>query len=391
VPSLISNFKERLRLPRMFFRRPTREEQVHGGPPLEFERPIPPAPWRSIAITITMIVIAATLLWEFYARSRGYAPTLSDNADLWTLTRRKVQPESVVIIGDSRAWFDFDLDELERGLGKRPIQLAAPGSTAWPMIDDLAKDETFRGTVICSFIPILFFAPPGSPPMDRAEKNIKRWHTQTPAQRVSEYLAMWLEEHVAFLKPDDLSLDALLTKLPIPNRPGAQVLPEYPPYFQAEDRERRARMWEKCAEPGSKLAQQLQQIWIPLFTIPPPPSWVEPSQFRDEVKKRIQQRFVDVASAVEKIQARGGKFVFVRLPKSGLLKEMEDKSALGSPRSWHTLLRVCHAPGIFYSDFPELSGFTCPEWSHLSAPDSVEFSRRLVPHLREALGMAATP
>ncbi len=44
--SSISNFKERLRLPRLFFRKPSREEQIHGGPPLEFERPIPPAPWR---------------------------------------------------------------------------------------------------------------------------------------------------------------------------------------------------------------------------------------------------------------------------------------------------------------------------------------------------------
>ena len=46
MPSSISSFKERLRLPRLFFRRPSEEEQIHGGPPLEFERPIPPAPWR---------------------------------------------------------------------------------------------------------------------------------------------------------------------------------------------------------------------------------------------------------------------------------------------------------------------------------------------------------
>jgi hypothetical protein len=45
------------------------------------------------------------------------------------------------------------------------------------------------------------------------------------------------------------------------------------------------------------------------------------------------------------------------------------------------------APGIYYSDFPDLSGFNCPEWSHLSASDSVEFSKRLVPHLRDALKM----
>jgi hypothetical protein len=388
--SFISNFKERLRLPRMFFRKPTREEQIHGGPPLEFERPIPPAPWRGVAVVITIIVIAATTAWEFYARSLGYAPTLNDNEDLWTLARKRVQPESIVIIGDSRAWFDCDLDEFQKGLGKRPIQLAIAGSTTFPVLDDLAKDASFHGTIICSFVPMLFFAPPGSPPMERAEKTVKRFHNQTPAQHVSEYLAMPLEEHVAFLKPDDLSLEALLNELPIPNRPGAQVPPRFPPYFDVVDHERRARMWEKCAEPGSELAKRIQQIWLPLFTPPPPPSYVPRDVFMAKMKEGIQKRFADTVAAVEKIRARGGKVVFVRFPHTGGLKELEDKL---TPRqqNWDPLLRMTHSPGIYYSDFPELSGFDCPEWSHLSAGDSVEFSKRLVPHLRTALQMPAAP
>ena len=386
MPSSISSFKERLRLPRLFFRRPSREEQIHGGPPLEFERPIPPAPWRGIAVVVTIIVIAATVAWELYARSLGYRPTLNDNDDLSTAARRRVEPESIVIIGDSRAWFDLDLDELQRGLGKRPVQLAMPGSTAWPVLKDLADDNNFHGTIICSFVPALFFAPPGSPPMVHAERDVKRFHNQTLAQRASEDLAMPLEEHVAFLKPDDLSLEALLNELPIPNRSGALVSPRFPPYFQTEDRERRARMWEKCAEPGSELAKKIQQIWLPLFTPPPPPTYIPREVFFAEMRKGIQKRFDDTRDAIEKIRSRGGKIVFVRFPHSGRLKELEDRD---TPRAktWDPLLKTTGAPGIYYSDFPELAGFTCPEWSHLSAGDSVEFTRRLIPHLRTALGM----
>lgn len=386
MPSSISSFKERLRLPRLFFRTPSREEQIHGGPPLEFERPIPPASWRGIAVVVTIVVITATVAWELYCRSLGYGPTLNDNEDLWVTARRKVQPDSVVTIGDSRAWFDLDLDEMQAGLGKRPIQLAMAGSTAWPVLADLAKDQDFHGTVICSFVPHLFFAPPGSPPMERAEKGLKRLHHQTPAQRVSEYLTMPLEEHLAFLKPDDLSLEALLNELPIPNRSGALVSPRFPPYFQTEDRERRARMWDKCAEPGSKLAKEIQQIWLPLFKPPPPPTYVPREVFAAEMGKGIKKRFADVQSAVETIRSRGGKIVFLRLPHSGALKELEDHD---TPRAktWDPLLKTTGAPGIYYSDFPELAGFDCPEWSHLSAGDSVEFTKRLVPHLRTALGM----
>src|SRR5262249_38760358 len=221
--SSISNFRDRLRLPRLFFRRPSREEEIHGGPPLEFERPIPPAPWRGMAVAVTIVVIGATIAWEMYSRSLGYAPTLSDNEDLWVLARRNVQPESVVIVGDSRAWFDVDLDEFQKGFGKRPIQLAVPGAAAWPVLADLVNDENFHGTIICSVVPHLFFAPPNSPPMERAEKAVKRFHNQTPAQRASEYLGMWLEQRLAFLKSDDLSLEAFLNQLPIPNRLDARV------------------------------------------------------------------------------------------------------------------------------------------------------------------------
>lgn len=385
MPSSTSNFKRILRLPHLFFRKPTEAESVHGGPPLEFERPIPQIPWRGITVVVVLVVIAAALAWEFYCRSIGYGPTLNDNEDLWTITRRRAEPESIVIIGDSRGWYDLDLDELQKGLGKRPVQLAMGGSCAYPVLADLADDKTFHGTIICSFVPRLFFAPPGTPPMERGEKAVRRSHTQSPAQRASEYLAMPLEEHVAFLKQQDLTLEQLLKRLPIPNRPGALVPPRLPPYFGTVDRERRARMIEECAR-GGKLATTIQQIWLPIFTPPPPPSYVPKDVFMAKMKDAIEKRFGDTIAAVEKLRARGGKVVFVRLPVSGGLKALEDRT---TPRNqtWDPLLQGTGAPGIYFEDFPELAGFNCPEWSHLSAGDSVEFSKRLVPHLRAALGM----
>ena len=98
----------------------------------------------------------------------------------------------------------------------------------------------------------------------------------------------------------------------------------------------------------------------------------------------IEARFRDTTAAVEKLRARGGKIVFVRLPVVSELKTLEDRI---TPRSqiWDPLLQRTAVPGIYFEDYPELSNFNCPEWSHLSAGDSVEFSKRLVPHLRTAL------
>ena len=378
MPSSTSNFKRKLRLPRLFF------AKLSEIIPRDYERPIPQLPWRGITVVVVLIVIAATVAWEFYCRSIGYGPTLNDNSDLWTMMRRRVKPESVVIIGDSRAWFDLDLDELQKGLGKRPVQLAMGGGCAFPVLADLVSDENFHGTIICSFTPRLFMAPPGTPPMERGEKAVRRSHTQTPAQRFSQYLAMPLEEHVAFLKQEDMTLEELLKNLPIPDRPRALMPPRLPPYFRSLDRERRARMTEKCAQPGSELQRRIQQIWISLFTPPPPPTYIPNEEFFKQIGQAIEQRFYDVAAASQKLRTRGGKIVFVRLPVTGGLKTLEDQM---TPRSqiWDRLIKDTATPGIYFEDFPDLSGFNCPEWSHLSAGDSVEFSKRLIPHLRKAL------
>ena len=378
MPSSTSSFKRKLRLPRLFFAEPGEIT------PRDYERPIPPVPWRGMTVVAVLIVIAATAAWELYVRSLGYGPTLNDTEDLWTQVRRRVGPESLVIVGESRPLFDLDLDELEKGLGKRPIQLALPGSCAYPVLADVINDDKFHGTIICSIVPGMFFAP-GGPLLETSEKALKRYRNQTVAQRVSHHLGMFLEERVAFLKQEDLTLDMLLNKVPLRNRPNALVPPTFPPYFQTVDRERRARMIEKCAQPG-ELQTRIQQIWLPLFTPPPPPSFVPKEVFMEQMGKAVEARFRDTVAAVNKLRARGGKIVFVRFPNNGELKVLENRL---SPRdkTWDPLIKSTGAPGIYYEDYPELSTFVCPEWSHLSAGDSVEFSKRLVPHLRTALGM----
>jgi hypothetical protein len=150
------------------------------------------------------------------------------------------------------------------------------------------------------------------------------------------------------------------------------------------DRERRTRMIEACANPNGELAQTIQKIWPPLFTPPPPPTYIPKEQFFAQIGEMIGSRFRGTVEAVQKIRGRGGKIVFLRLPHSGGLKELEDRQ---TPRAknWDPLLQQTGAPGIYYEDHPELASFNCPEWSHLTAGDSVEFTKRLGPYLRAAL------
>ena len=348
----------------------------------DFSRVIPGLPWRRLALIAAATTIVAAAAWELNARRLGYAPSLNDTTDLWAQERRKLKPDSIVIIGDSRAIFDLDLNEIEKGFGQRPLQLALPGTCAYPMLADLVADENFKGTIIASLLPALWLVPAGSP-VDEAQAALKRFRTQTIAQRRSHELGMLLEERLACLKQEDLTLKQLLKKIQLADRPGALVGPTLPPYFQTTDRDRRTWMAPACAVPGP-LQNKVKFGWLPLFQPPPPPSWIPQDQFLKGVEATIQQRFKDTAAAVKKFHARGGKIVFVRFPHSGELKKIED---IATPRHgpWDRIIRESGAPGIYYSDYPELSGFDCPEWSHLSAADSVVFTQRLVPHLQEAL------
>src|SRR5438105_684137 len=84
-----------------------------------------------------------------------------------------------------------------------------------------------------------------------------------------------------------------------------------------------------------------------IFTAPPPPTYMPKEEFGKKMGAAIEARFHDVAAAVQKLRARGGKVVFVRFPHSGELKKLEDR---GTPRAgiWDRVIKDTGAPGIYY-------------------------------------------
>jgi len=343
-----------------------------------------------VLLAVALLSTAATVAWEFHARAAGYGPTLNDTADLWSEARARVKPDSIVLLGTSRMLFDIDLDVLEAGLGRRPIQLALVGSSPFPILADLAADENFRGTVLLDIVPAMYLAPTGSPPVAASEKALTRYRNWNYAQTWSHRLGLRLESHVAFLRQEDLTLAKLIERLPIPNRAHAMVAPKFPDYFYSLDRDRRARMVPEAAIIGSPLQQSIVNTWLPLFTPPPPPSFIPLEKFQQVMGADFEARFRLTAQHIARLQARGGKVVFLRLPVTGPLAEREEQLA---PRAvtWDRLVRENGVPAIHFAEHPELNAFECPEWSHLSAEDSVAFTRLLVPHLRRALALPSQP
>lgn len=349
----------------------------------EFAREIPDLPWRGVLTAVVLLTALATAGWEAAVRLRGYGPAPDDNADLWAERRAAVRPDSLVLVGTSRMLFNADLDVLERALGRRPVQLALAGSSPFPVLADLAQDESFRGTVILDLVPAMFLAP-GGPPMEVSLKALQRHREWTPAQRWSHELGKPVEANLAFLNADDLALGKLLERIELTERAGFHAPPKLPPYFYTVDAERRGRMVPEAAVIGSPLQQTVVSRWLPLFTPPPPPAHVPPEQFGAMMSRTIEARFGETQRHIAAIRARGGDVVFVRMPVQGPLLEREEMLA-PLAATWDRLVRENNVAAINFTDHAELASFTLPEWSHLSAPDSVEFTRRLAPHLQRAL------
>ena len=350
------------------------------------ERIIPNHHWVRLAWISLGITLVLTLGWEMHCRQLGYAPTLNDTKDLWVSRRVLVDedPSRTVLIGASRTLFDFDMDVYEKEMGERPLQLATVGTNPGAYLEDLANHPEFKGTVIVGVVPGLFFAP-GGPPVKSPKNHLKHYREWSPTQKVGHHLGMFLERRLAFIQEDDLTLNQLLLSLKIPNREKAKVPPELPPYFYEVDVERQGGMTD-IAEVDVNLQKRIQQIWLPLFTPPPPPPGKSESENRADRKKTIDDILQKTKGTVEKIRARGGKVIFVRFPSTGELRKLETKY---TPRAdtWDRILEVTGAPGIHFEDYPNLSGFDCPEWSHLNKKDATLFTQRLTvlfKELREA-------
>src|SRR5215207_4354866 len=111
---------------------------------------------------LALVLISATITsWELYLRYQGRGISYDDGGGLWSDKRKQVyEPidKATVFIGSSRIKYDLDIPTWQRITGDRAIQLANVGSSPLLMLDDLSKDEQFRGKLVIDVTEFLFFA-----------------------------------------------------------------------------------------------------------------------------------------------------------------------------------------------------------------------------------------
>jgi hypothetical protein len=313
-------------------------------------------------------VVLALLVggWEWYWRDYGVRPSIANTYGLWAIQRRRIdagEGDATVLVGASRLYFDIQLPVWERLAGRRPIQLSFEGTSPLTAVEDLAADPKFTGRLIIAVEPELIFS--GFAYRGGAMTYLRR---ESPSQRIGQWLSMhFIEPYFAFDDPD-FALQTVLARQPWPKRPGRDWFTDVRKLSETEA-DRNTHLWSKVAT-DAQYRQMARNIWREGFQ----PSPDDPTP--QEALKTENEQIGRMATAVAKLQARGVKVLFVRMPSDGEYLAHENRM-YPRARSWNALLKATRAPGIHFEDYPQLQGYYLPEWSHMTRSEGERFTAEL--------------
>jgi hypothetical protein len=350
-------------------------------------RTIPRARYAAIGSLVLALTVAATAVWEWRMRSLGLrAGDLDDGASHWTVERRRIEAgdhDGVVIFGSSRILFDTDLDAWEELTGRRPVQLALPGTNPGYLMKRFAEESDFGGLVVVGVTPGLYFSDFTSAfPAYRGLNEL--WREESPSRRFGHRVGLGLSRYLAFLD-DAYRLGPLVERVDVPDRPG--VRRPYHDVWKVSETfgDRQTVLWSRLVT-DERLREHARQVWMARLVPAPAP---KPAV--------VAQVIEDTREAVAKIRARGGEVVFVRAPSAEGFYASELEKV---PRAatWDALLQETGAFGFHFEDYPETRDLEIPEMSHLTRESATRFTRiyvealaRELPWLKEPSSAQASP
>lgn len=279
---------------------------------------------------------------EVCLRTMGHRPSVIDDHALWACRRNEVYEhgdKTVALLGASRMQLGFSADEFRRRFpDHHVVQLAIDNSQPMAVLRDLAADERFAGTVVCSVTPECFESQTWTSQQDYVDYYRREFSPLVAAQKaVSSYLQERLVL-VNWRKPRYL----------ITRRDRTRSA-DYAQVDLTRHRElRRQSSLAAAREPAN------------------PEQWLSDAR---TIERWVQQ-----------IQSRGGRVAFVVFPVADELYRLEEQH-YPKRQFWDALAEFSSATRIHFRDTPALAAFECPDLSHLDQRDAPRFTAALLDEL----------
>ncbi len=313
--------------------------------------------WRATWITALAIAAVALGALEWHYRQAGYLTNIEDGEGVWSIERARVyenNPKTLVVLGASRIHSAFDPETFRKeSNGYKIIQLAVSGLEPVATLLELAEDEFFTGVALISLTAKM---------MER-----ENWGAQRPfidhykrKYNLSEYIHLAVRKAVQSLfvaANPQLSFDqvvkrALTGKTPIP-----------PAYITLDSERKRITDFSRASEGfRQKLIDSVIKSYSTLATPPTPEKWY--------------RELEPIFAAVKKLEERGGKVVFIRMPTTEESYEI-DETRNPKEKYWNRFADSGVVRTIYFSDYESLASFECPDTSHIDSKDAPKFTHHL--------------
>ena len=328
-----------------------------------YQRPVPNVKFSGLIAVIVVIVLMVA--WEMYVRSQDVTPSYRNSNGLWAEQRRKINKgagDGWVFTGSSRVLFNLQLDAWQALDNRRPLQLALEGTSPVSVLEGLAEDADFTGSVIVGVAPGLFFSG-----FEYRKGALKQHKNETPSQWLGQRISMWFEPYFAFYTYD-YALSTILHRQDLPLREGVGHRLDVRKLANM-GRDRNYRLWDKVYldEEYNALAKQIwAQNWKPFAE--------QPEARQEGILKGRAKQLDRAIKAAKAIKDKGANVVFVQMPYEGHYAVSEPDIA---PRdlTWDILINESGALGLHFLDHKQMQVYELPEWSHMTGEEADRFTQ----------------
>jgi hypothetical protein len=323
-------------------------------------------PWARVVLFTFLIFLTLLSGLEAFWIDQGYeanVPDAIDSPDLWYFWRHQVYRSDgrvLVLIGTSRMTADISLEVIRAELpGYSVVQLGLNGARSpIGVLRDLAEDDNFVGTIVCDF---------DTPFIDSALDGQRGYTRYRPAHLPFYFDAIardWCRSRLVFLAHFS-SLKTMAARLICAGTPPRQEA--ICRTFDRESRFQFAKMPDIAA-----FRESTTERYRGLY---------EAHAFAPWDSRSISDVTV-IDSLVQRLIARGGQCVFVRLPSSGERWELEERY---HPKSgnWDRFAGLTRALCVHFRDAPGMRQFDCPDGSHLDWRDAPTFTCAFLDELKK--------
>lgn len=330
----------------------------------------PNIPWKKIGIVSLCSLVLSLALFELILRWSGYSPNIEDDYDLWSLKRGDVNSnrsgKNLVLVGASRIKANISEQALlENYPGWNIVNLAIVGKHPMAVVEDLANDNAFIGTVILSVWPRSFLPEVYEDQRRFVDYYHEEWNQN---RKLNKLIALRLQAYFSFLNSSSSTIALIRSFIKHGRLPRPDHVSTDKNRFQSIDFSKvDADLHRKHRESRVKTYYESNRI-------------MDPDAWLTEVKK--------VVHLVDKIRARGGDVIFVRMPTTGKTIEY-DQNYYPKKEYWDKLASLYDGQSIHFMDYPSLMAYDSPDTSHLDFTDRTGFTRDLVKIIRQLSGAVA--